>query len=95
MKEYEISSTKAYRKDYKRLSKSGRDVRNLEDVIDRLASGEILEHRYQDHPLRGMFSGARECHIGPDWLLMYVKDEGTLVLLLLRTGTHRNVLGME
>ena len=95
MSAYRRVFTKQFRKDLRRLEKSGIDLKRLGDVIDRLVSGETLEHRYHDHPLRGIFSGARECHIGPDWLLMYVKDEGALVLLLLRTGTHRDVLGRE
>ena len=60
-----------------------------------LASDKKLPDTYKDHELRGNFAGKRECHIGPDWLLMYEKDEGRLILLLIRTGRHRQVLGIE
>ncbi|MEI8230888.1 MAG: type II toxin-antitoxin system YafQ family toxin [Candidatus Peregrinibacteria bacterium] len=66
----------------------------LETAIDLLASGEIPSE-YRDHPLKGLFENARECHIAPDWLLMYTKDHEKLILLLLRTGTHRDVLRKE
>lgn len=95
MKKYRIQPTKGYRKDYKRLLKSGIDIEKLEKAIDLLASGNPLPDRYRDHPLKGASKGARECHIGPDWLLMYTKEEDALILLLLRTGTHRDVLGIE
>lgn len=95
MKRYRIYPTKGYRKDYKRIVKSGFDIEKLEKVIDMLASGNPLPEQHRDHPLKGSIKGARECHIGPDWLLMYTKDNNALVLLLLRTGTHRDVLGIE
>ena len=95
MKKYRIIPTKKYRKDYERLRKSGVDLGKLESVIDRLAAGELLPMKYQDHSLHGNMRHIRECHIGPDWLLCYTKNEGNLVLLLLATGDHRHVLGIE
>ena len=95
MKKYGIVATKRYKKDYKRLLKSGCDIQKLENIIDRLASGEILPDHYRDHALQGMLQGTRECHIGPDWLLRYAKDKNRLILLLISTGTHRQVLGVE
>jgi mRNA interferase YafQ len=95
MKKYAIVATKRYRKDFKRLAKSGLDLRKLENVIDQLASGHALPDRYRDHPLKGMLHGARECHIAPDWLLLYMKDENKLILLLVSTGDHRHMLNME
>ncbi len=95
MRRYGITATKQYKKDYKRLIKSGFDVRKLEAVIDQLASGSKLADRHHDHALRGELKQTRECHIGPDWLLRYCKDDDQLVLLLICTGTHRDVLGIE
>lgn len=95
MRRYGIVATSQYKKDYKLLLKSGYEIRKLESVIDRLASGDILPDHYRDHPLRGMLQGTRECHIGPDWLLRYAKDDDRLILLLVSTGSHRRVLGIE
>ena len=70
-------------------------MEKLEAAIDVLASGQLLLPSYFDHPLHGDLEGRRECHIGPDWLLIYKKDQESLLLLLLRTGTHRETLGIE
>lgn len=95
MKRYVVVATKGYRKDIKRLMKSKFPRHKIDLVVDQLASGKVLPPHYRDHPLHGAFEGMRECHIGPDWLLLYKKDEHELLLLLLRTGTHRDVLGIE
>lgn len=60
-----------------------------------LAQNQPLPFSYKDHALRGSLTGSRACHIKPDWLLLYRKDRDELVLLLLRTGTHRDTLGIE
>ncbi|MFA5800438.1 MAG: type II toxin-antitoxin system YafQ family toxin [Candidatus Peribacteraceae bacterium] len=95
MKRYDIQATKRYKKDFKRLRKAGFGTGKLERVIELLATGERLPQKYRDHELRGRLKNTRECHIGPDWLLRYAKDEDLLVLILLSTGDHRRVLGME
>lgn len=95
MRPYDIEATKRYKKDFKRLQKSGVDVRKLEYVIDLLAAGERLAEKYRDHVLLGKLKNTRECHIGPDWLLRYAKDHDDLVLILLCSGDHRRVLGIE
>ncbi len=95
MKRYSVTATKRYKKDYRCVLKSGLDVRKLEAVIDILASGAKLDAKYRDHALTGELAGTRECHIGPDWLLLYAKNEGQLVLLLVGTGDHLRVLGIE
>lgn len=71
------------------------DFSRLEEAVDLLLAGQNLPERYKDHELRGKFAGIRECHVAPDWLLLYEKDNDRLLLLLLRTGTHRDVLGIE
>ena len=92
---YEILASTQYIKDARRLEKSGKDMRKLQNVISSLASGELLPKQYKDHQLKGRLQGRRACHIGPDWLLIYRKDKERLLLLVLRTGTHRSVLGIE
>lgn len=77
------------------MAKSGYDLTELETVITTLASGVSLPEHYRDHVMAGSPKGARECHIGPDWLLQYAKQEKELVLILIGTGTHRNTLGIE
>lgn len=92
---YLVIPSKRYRKDYKRLAKSGFDIEKLERVIGLLSAGKSLSSRHFDHALKGALQGTRECHIGPDWLLRYAKNENHLVLILISTGDHRRVLGIE
>ncbi|MDD4286821.1 MAG: type II toxin-antitoxin system YafQ family toxin [Candidatus Peribacteraceae bacterium] len=95
MKRYAVVATKQYKKDYKILCRTGHDLQKLDHVIDTLAAGKELQVTHRDHALKGKLLGTRECHIGPDWLLRYAKDEDRLVLLLIQTGDHRKVLGIE
>ena len=82
-----------FKKDIKRLKKSGRyDMSLLEDVLNKLLSGETLPEKYHDHDLSGNWKGFRECHIAPDWLLVYTYEEEGLVLVAVRTGSHSEVL---
>jgi mRNA interferase YafQ len=84
-----ISRSSAFRKDYKRLQKRGFEIRRLKRVIEALARGQKMEDRYRDHPLRGNYEGWRECHIAPDWLLIYILTDEELSLA--RTGTHADL----
>lgn len=81
----------AFKKDYKRLKKRGYDLRKLENVITFLAEGKELPAAYHDHILLGDYSGCHECHIAPDWLLVYEILENELLLYLTRTGTHSDL----
>lgn len=81
--------TTQFKKDVKRAKKRGKDFSKLKEVIEQLARGETLEARYRDHALTGAYRGARDCHIEPDWLLIYKLPEDQLVLL--RTGTHADL----
>lgn len=81
----------SFKKDYKKIVKRGYDVKLLEEMIQKLAKGEQLPERNRDHPLSGDYVGCRECHITPDWLLIYEIDKGELVLYLTRTGTHSDL----
>ena len=79
----------AFKKDFKRIQKRGYDLSLLENVITKLAEQQALEHA-----LSGNWKGFRECHITPDWLLIYQVRENELVLVLTRTGTHAELFGL-
>lgn len=84
----------AFKKDFKRIKKRGYDISLLENVITKISNGETLEEKYHDHMLNGDWKGYRECHIAPDWLLIYKIIDDELILLLTRTGTHSELLGL-
>lgn len=81
----------AFKKDFKKIKKRGYDISQLEVVIQTLAEQKPLDEKYRDHALSGNWNGYRECHITPDWLLIYKVIEGELILLLTRTGTHSDL----
>ena len=81
-------ATSQFRKDYKRAIKRGKDIAKLDDIIRKLATGQPLDIRHRDHALVGNWASFRECHIEPDWLLIYRIESDVLVLTLARTGTH-------
>ena len=85
---YEIRFTNQFKKDIKLAQKQGKDIDKLFSVVNILASGEELPQKYRDHDLTGEYKGCRECHIEPDWLLVYEKDNGLLILMLNRIGSH-------
>ena len=85
---YEIQRTSLFKKDYKRVKKRGYNVDLLKEIISKLAEGEELPSKNKDHSLSGDWEGYRECHIQPDWLLIYRIIENKLILSLTRTGTH-------
>ena len=78
----------SFKKDYKRIKKRGRNIEKLKHVIELLASGQKLDQKYRDHELTGNYKNFRECHIEPDWLLIYQIENEELILILSRTGTH-------
>ena len=73
------------------MKKRGLDMSALDDVVDTLRQGKPLDEKHHDHALTGNFVGFRECHIKPDWLLIYLIDNEELELLLFRTGTHSDL----
>lgn len=81
----------SFKKDYKRVVKRGYDIKLMEDIIKKLAKQERLPEKNRDHILGGDYIGLRECHITPDWLLVYEIDQDELILLLTRTGTHSDL----
>ena len=80
-----------FKKDYKRIVRRGYDVHLLEKVITILVEQKPLPEKYRDHVLCGDYAGCRECHITPDWLLVYEIQNDELVLCLTRTGTHSDL----
>lgn len=88
---YNIVPTGKFKKDLKTVIKRGYDIRLIDCVVMKLANGETLEPKYKDHPLSGNYIGKRECHITPDWLLVYEYDDDNLFLYLTRTGTHSDL----
>ena len=77
-----------FKKDLKLSKKRGLKINLLKEVIDTLANSKPLNEKYRDHNLSGEYSGFRECHIEPDWLLIYRVEDRVLVLFLFRTGSH-------
>ena len=91
---YELVLTGKFKKWLKLAKKRGLDINLLEDIVDKLQNGIPLEEKHRDHELKGKFKGFRECHIQPDWLLMYLIEDDVLVLTLVDTGTHSDMFKM-
>ena len=85
----EIVPTTPFRRDAKRIQKRGQDLGELREIARRLAAGEPLDPRHRDHKLSGRYLGYRECHVRPDWLLVYKLTEEEVILV--RTGTHQDL----
>ncbi len=85
---YEVRFTAQFKRDVKLAKKQGKDIERLFVAVEKLANGEPLEENYRDHDLTGRYRGCRECHIEPDWLLMYELVDNVLVLMLYRLGSH-------
>jgi len=88
---YLIEKKKEFRKGLKRCRKRGKNIELLDNVIFQLANGLQLEPKYDDHKLHGKYSDHRECHIEPDWLLIYKIEDDKLILTLTNTGTHSDL----
>ena len=90
---YTVKYTTAFKRDYKRAIKRGLKIELLEQVVELLSMGEPLPDKNHDHDLSCDWVGHRECHILPDWLLIYRIEDNILVLTLARTGSHRDLFG--
>ncbi|MBQ7541110.1 MAG: type II toxin-antitoxin system YafQ family toxin [Clostridia bacterium] len=88
---YQLDYTTAFTRDLKRIKKRGYDLGKLNTVVNAIQAGEQLDAKYRDHALTGNWVGFRECHIQPDWLLIYRVYEDWLLLVLSRTGTHSDL----
>ena len=84
-----IRRTSQFKRDVKRMQRQGREVEKLKRVLDALVKGEPLAAKHRDHVLVGQYKGTRECHIEPDWLLIYELGEAEIVLI--RTGSHSDL----
>lgn len=90
---YIVKPTTQFKKDFKLAMKRSMKIELLEEVIAMLAMGKTLPDKHKDHALTGNWVGHRECHILPDWLLIYRIEDEVLVLTLARTGTHSDLFG--
>lgn len=86
-----ILYSKQFKKDVKRIAKRGFNLEELKNVIRMLQQGEKLDVKYKNHPLTGEFEGTFDCHIKPDWILIYSLDDVNLILTCIRTGTHSDL----
>lgn len=89
--EYRLKKTSQFSAHLKRARKRGLDISVLEDVIEKLRTGQSLPAKYRNHELSGNYKGVWECHVMNDWLLLYYKDCDVLVLTLVDTGTHSDI----
>jgi mRNA interferase YafQ len=90
---FAINFTNKMKRDTKRMVKRGKDLSKLVTVLDLLSTGNPLPAQYLDHALKGDRAGCRECHIGPDWLLIYKVFRNELIILATETGTHSDLFG--
>ena len=88
---FEIVLSNRFKKDLKLAAKRGMNLDELDAIVERLAAGQPLPEKNRDHALTGDYIGFRECHIRPDWLLVYRVDGEDLILFLFRTGTHTDL----
>ena len=88
---YQVKFTTAFKKSYKLMQKRGLNMTDLDTVIDTLRQGKKLDDRYRDHSLSGNYIGFRECHIKPDWLLIYLIENDILTLTLVDTSSHSDL----
>ena len=90
---YTVKMTSQFKKDYKLAMKRRLNIELLAQVVTALSQGEMLSEKYRDHALTGDWVGHRECHVQPDWLLVYRVEDDVLVLTLTRTGSHSDLFG--
>ena len=91
---YRLILTGKFKKSLKLAKKRGLDISLMENVVDTLLQGIPLDEKYRDHELKGKYKGFRECHIQPDWLLIYLQEDDILTLTLVDTGTHADLINM-
>ena len=88
---YKVIWTKKYKKSYDLCIKRGLDINLLDYIVFQLANGQILDPHHKDHKLQGKYTGYRECHIQPNWLLIYKIEDDKLILTLTNTGSHADL----
>ncbi len=85
----DVSQTVQFSRDVKKMRKRGKDLAKLREVVKQLAAGKVLDPKHRDHALIGPWAPSRDCHVEPDWILIYTANEDTLRLE--RTGTHSDL----
>ncbi len=88
---YILKFTNLYKKNFKLMKKRGYDISLLNEVITKLQNGIKLDKKYKDHILKGEYKGFHECHVKPDWLLIYLIEDDIITLTLIDTGTHSDL----
>lgn len=88
---YTVKATNRFKKDLKTIIKRGYNTGIMDKVISDLSNGKKLAEKYSDHDLHGEWEGCRECHVLPDWLLVYKVDGQDLILYLMRTGSYSDL----
>ena len=90
---YAIHGTNNFKKQFKKVNKQGKDIKKFRELLLKLANGEKLDVKYRDHALNDnkQYQNCRECHIEPDWLLIYQYQDNELIILLMDTGSHSNL----
>lgn len=88
---YTVKFTSAFKKNYKLMKKRGMDISLLDDVIEELRRGKELDGKYKDHVLKGEYADFHECHVKPDWLLIYLIENNILTLTLVNTDSHADL----
>lgn len=90
---YEIVATSIFKKNLKKLKKRNKDLNKIKTIIDTISKGNCLEEKYRDHQLinNSKWKNCRECHIEPDWLLIYRIEDSSLILVLVETGSHSDL----
>lgn len=91
---YQLILTGKFKKGLRRAKKRGLDIVLLDSVVEKLIHGLALDKKYRDHELKGKHTGFRECHIQPDWLLIYLLEDEILTLTLVDTGSHSDLFDM-
>lgn len=91
---YKLALTGKFKKSLKLAKKRGLNIELLNEIVEKLLDGVSLDEKYKDHDLKGKYKEFRECHIQPDWLLIYLRDDDVLVLTLVDTGSHSDLFNM-
>lgn len=91
---YKVKITNTFKRSYKLMKKRGLDISLLDKIIDDIRQGKELDTKYRNHELKGKFKGFYECHIQPDWLLIYFIENNILTLTLVDTGSHADIFKM-
>lgn len=89
---YNVRILNKCKKDIKKAKKQGKNIELLFNIVDQLSEGKTLDKKYKDHKLHGKYEGKRECHIEPDFLLIYEIDNTDIILYLVRVGSHSDLL---